>query len=172
MLWRRDDDWFYEFHPIDVDSGVFPAFASLIELWRSKRRGNALPRWRDFDLQELQEWWGWLAVYDLDGPDAEIIRVRLWGSNIAEISEFDLTGKIMTAMPDAEMDARHITPTDIEFHRKAAQSPCIGHAYGPVTIRFDAGRDYHVLGLPLVRAGPGIDQLLYGVRLLSRTVGY
>jgi|SaaInlStandDraft_6_1057023.scaffolds.fasta_scaffold102728_1 hypothetical protein len=163
MLWRREQGWTYELHPLDKEPEVHENFSSLHSLWESKRIDGKLPKWSDFEMKDFKDWWGWLIVYDFEDDDWESVRVRLWGSHIAEYMGYDASGKLLEVTDDSGIiDAQHITLTDMEFHRVAAETRKIAYSHGPVQIELSDWQHLYDLGLPLANDGERIDKLLYG----------
>lgn len=162
MLWCREDDWVYELYPLDEPSETFPGFETILRLWRAKSRNDSLPKWSDFEMMDFEGWWGWINVYDFHGANRERLLVRLWGSRIAEICGFDLTGRELTPSGDnGRVDAQHITKTDIAHHRAAAEKKQIAYSHGPVKVEYRAWKRLYDLGLPLAEDGEYVDKILY-----------
>ncbi len=93
VIWRTADNWTYEtFYP-DTHLDEFGPFASIIQIWRSKCAGKELPCWSDFELSDFSEWYGWLTVMDLHFEEQLEVTFRLWGTRVAELAGFDITGK-------------------------------------------------------------------------------
>lgn len=77
---------------------------ALLGWWSALPRRRRWPDWRDVEKVSLKPWMGWLVLYDVidDGAD---FRYRLVGSEIAERSGFDLTGRLVSeAAYSAEND--------------------------------------------------------------------
>jgi hypothetical protein len=87
--------WSYRVFRGDLDSTVFGPFASLIDLWRQKSARGRYPEWRDFDLIELQDWWGRLSLADIQ-DDPFDIEFALWGTTLTEWWGRDYTRKKMS----------------------------------------------------------------------------
>lgn len=163
MLWQEDEGWFYELINMDEPPEQFGRFANIVALWRSKWRGNAFPAWSSFELEELRDWWGRLFIYDLEGDEMETIRIRLWGTEVASMSGFDLTGQTVVADDEkASKDTRYHSTIDLEFCREIARRGNLGHACGPmIDGRTEEILTYHIMGMPLSREGRKFDQVLY-----------
>jgi hypothetical protein len=81
----------------------FGKLAPVVALWQTKRRGAALPRWKDFGIEDFVGWHRNVALSDLM-PNADP-RFRIFGSGAAELIGADLTGKrlsevVPAAVPD------------------------------------------------------------------------
>lgn len=88
----------------EADPTCFGALAPVVALWQAKRRGQALPRWKDFGIEDFIGWHRNVALSDLVTEDADL-RFRIFGSSAAELMGADLTGKrlsevIPAAVPD------------------------------------------------------------------------
>lgn len=87
----------------DAAPGCFGAVAPMVSLWQAKRRGDALPRWKDFAMEDFVGWHRYVALSDL-APDGDP-RFRLFGTAVAEVLGGDLTGKRLSeGFPSAARD--------------------------------------------------------------------
>lgn len=75
-----------------------PRLRALLDLWDAKRGSRQAPPRGDFSHEELQPWFGHLMLLDcLDGNE---YRYRLYGTALARLFGFDLTGRMVGAMAD------------------------------------------------------------------------
>lgn len=89
------DGWVYEIYSADTDAAGLGDFSAFKQLWDSKRVAGKLPAWRDFELEDFADWYGWICVGDLvPGPTYDSI-FRLWGTNLTEFYDKDLTNRRM-----------------------------------------------------------------------------
>jgi hypothetical protein len=137
-----------------------PVLRQLYQDWDARRRGREMPARADFDPLDLKYCIGHLSLIDVAG-DPPRYRFRLHASTVAQSIGFDLTGKSLDAMPDAEyrrMVADHYNEV------LAARKPVAKYRNRQMT-------DQHiwnceVLVLPLSADGKTIDMLMSGfVRL-------
>ncbi len=79
------------------------AARALIALWQSKCRDGKIPGRADFDVGELKDWLGHLAIYAVEqGADGPRFRFRLAGTMIVEYDGGDYTGRYLDeAIPAA-----------------------------------------------------------------------
>ena len=163
--WLIDGDWRYENFPLDGLDNCLAGFESIIELWRSKATPN-LPSWTDFDLLDFKEWWGWLVVYDcVDGQPLEF-DVRLWGTNVVDITGHDRTGKRLTGenRPD-KSDPTNVSINNLKFSRFILDESVIGYTSEPYRAGWGASKRYREILLPLSSDGINNDKLLFAGKL-------
>ncbi len=82
----------YEHFPLDSEGSMFPGFEDLHALWKLKKADRFLPAWKDFDLQDLQPWWGKMCVIDFT-YDPFDFKFRLWGTQITDLYQIDYSQK-------------------------------------------------------------------------------
>lgn len=137
-----------------------PVLRQLYQDWDARRRGREMPARADFDPLDLKYCMGKLSLIDV-AHDPPRYRFRLHASSVAQSIGFDLTGKSLDAMPDAEY--RRMV-TDHYNEVLAARGPVAKYRNRQMT-------DQHiwhceVLVLPLSADGKTIDMLMSGfVRL-------
>ncbi len=163
MEWKTDPYWRYETFSLDAPADSFDIFAGPVRMWREKAGPERpAPDWRDITLADLEGWWGWSQVYDLADPVEAVFRVRLWGSRLAQVLGYDITGKIIRAADSAPAaDARLITRNDLEFARYLLDEGLIGRGSGPLNIEHGIDINYFEIMLPLSADGQAFDKLLY-----------
>ena len=137
-----------------------PVLRQLYQDWDERRRGREMPARADFDPLDLKYCIGNLSLIDVAHEPLRY-RFRLHASTVAQSIGFDLTGKDLDAMPDAEY--RRIV-ADHYAEVLAARKPVAKYRHRQMT-------DQHiwsceVLVLPLASDGKTIDMLMSGfVRL-------
>lgn len=91
--------WTYRIFSDDLAGDTFGPFGSIVDLWRKKAgSGEArkrYPEWRDFELEDLAEWWGRLSLVDVRNDPFDI-EFALWGTQLTEWWGIDYTRKKMT----------------------------------------------------------------------------
>lgn len=78
-----------------------PVLRQLYRDWEERRRGRELPARADFDPLDLKYCIGNLSLIDVAYNPLRF-RFRLHASTVSQSMGFDLTGKSLDAMPDAE----------------------------------------------------------------------
>ena len=90
---RGTGDWAYKIFSPDTPDTELSGVGSFKRLWDSKRKGDALRAWRDFELSDFTGWYGWLAVEDILDSVSYESEFRLWGTKMAEMFGVDPTRK-------------------------------------------------------------------------------
>ncbi|MEQ8664976.1 MAG: hypothetical protein RIC16_04560 [Rhodospirillales bacterium] len=160
--WRTTDDgWRYDVFPLDVDAAATGEYASIAALWQSKLNGPRLPAWRDFDLMDFREWWGYLAVYDVVRRDPLDLWCRLWGTNLVRFHGLEVTGANLSD-PDAGMygDSSMFDDDDVEFFDYLIDEGMIGLCRGAMTWQEREHMRVSALRLPLADDGARVDRIL------------
>jgi hypothetical protein len=89
------------YHPIALSSGApeirLPRLARLLDYWKAKAGDRPMPSRADIDPLEMKEWLGNLVLVEFFG-DVRKFRVRLDGTNIAEMGGSGRTGKGLEAL--------------------------------------------------------------------------
>lgn len=135
-----------------------PQLRSLVELWASKRRDEALPCRSDFSDDDLRPWFGNLLVVDVvEGPHK--FRFRLMGTSLVDAASRELTGKFFD-----EADISGYEPDVLDDYAEVLKSRmpvCRMRRYNPTPGTFmDHWRVYERLLLPLASDGKAIDRIL------------
>ena len=124
----------------------------LLEYWRGKRGGRAMPSRADIDPLELGEHLGRLHL--LDVIEANLFRFRVYGSEVTNPNLVDMTGRTTQDYADATFGAV------VTRHYQA----CVEER-APVYHEVDgtlggAPYEYSRLTLPLSSDGVSVDMLL------------
>jgi len=151
--------WTYETFDRNTPASDFGIFGSLITLWKSKWVSDALPAWRDFTFEDFAGWYGWLYVEDLIPGGNGDARYRLWGTNITNIFQVDLTGKCMS-----ETEPGFIDPVEYKLNMKNAEEGNILHGTGPIHWQERLHKTVAFIELPLADDGFNVDKFLGGLR--------
>ena len=120
------DDWVYEMFPKDTPPDACGSFASFKRLWDSKRKGEALPAWKDYQLEDFADWYGWINVEDImPGEPFDTVQ-RVWGTNLTTAFGKDQTGVRMR-----EMKGSVYSDTDFDMRTKMVETHDFRICYGP-----------------------------------------
>lgn len=163
----QEGDWYYLLTPLDTSSSELGPFSSFIDLWRARSRNGKLPAWRDFELADFHDWWGWITVIDFLSDDPGDHRYRLWGSRLARTVEFEMTGLCMKDNWGDENHAANFTDVDLEFLTAMRKGGNIGYYSGPVDLRFPGVQLMQTLRLPLADDGTTVDRVMSAVIMAS-----
>jgi hypothetical protein len=79
-----------------------PKLRRLHQYWESKRAGRKMPSRADIDPLEMSFIIGNLILIDVVEGEPLGFRIRLHGTNLVERVKYELTGKMLDAMPQAE----------------------------------------------------------------------
>ena len=157
------DSWVYETFDPGTSSADLHPFGSFVEIWRSKATNGALPGWKDFDFTDFKEWLGRIIVEEVISKDPVDVRFRLWGTTVAEIFQYEMTGKLMSEAPPNQFD-----PVEFDLIDKMIHEKVFVLAKGPINW---TGRDYKmvaVFALPLADDGHTVNRILRAVCDLSK----
>jgi hypothetical protein len=132
-----------------------PKLHALHELWQAKRDARAMPSRGDFDWADLRPWFGNLILVDVidDGAD---FHYRLWGSELAQLLGYELTGRRMSDV------VSWLGPNPRDEYREV----CRTRGVVSVLVRMpDADHivRLHKLNLPLSCDGVRIDKVLAAI---------
>ncbi|MBT4890394.1 MAG: hypothetical protein HON65_12660 [Rhodospirillales bacterium] len=164
ILKNDSSDWDYHIFDCDTASQEFGAFQSFAELWNSKRINGKLPAWRDFDITDFFGWYGWLSVCDISYEGVFDTHYRLWGTNVANILGYDLTGKSprKNTEPPYEYSDGY-SQKEFDFLESLARQPAIGTAFGSIAWQNRSYVKYEEITLPLSDDGESTDKLLFAI---------
>lgn len=148
LLMRR-----YRLH---CDPQAFGELSPFYAIWRGKLRGEALPRWQDFNFEDFAGWHRYVALSDISVESADP-KFRIFGSGAAEILGEDLTGKHLTeAVPAAEADGV------IAHFAQLRDQRLIGFLSGKLNKPGREFIDFKVIELPLADDAGEVVQFLHG----------
>ena len=86
--------------PLDASDEVLGDFASLVRIWRRKRRSRSLPPRSAFSPRDfLPRWIGWVVI-DEGMPEPFDLYCRLFGSRVTELYGIDQSGKTLSVYCD------------------------------------------------------------------------
>jgi hypothetical protein len=136
---------------------INPRLRRLYELWLSKCAGRRFPSRADFDPIDLRFILGNLILVDVIEGTPPDFRIRLHGSNLASRHGYELTGKMLEALPLSEQrDRARQTFTAVA----ATGEPVHGHRD---QVFNELRRRYETIVLPLSHDGKIVDMLLVGL---------
>jgi len=143
---------------------ITPQLEFLLQYWLGLAEGPKPPRMTLIDPIEMRPALGYVVLVDIveEGND---LRYRLYGSGIAAITGFDLTGQSVYAHPSL--------PSTVEFFLatyeavRLRQTPLYS-AYGPRTSKVMA-RTWQRLTLPLLGENGEVCRFLVGTLPVNRT---
>lgn len=134
-----------------------PKLQQLYDYWDGKRAGRPMPARADLDPLDIRFAIGDVILADvLEGTPPQF-RIRLHGTNLSERTNFDLTGKMLDAMPVPEF--RDLSTRSF---RKVVRTKAPLHA---LSERLLDGRmqRYEAIVLPLSSNGENVDRLMVGM---------
>jgi hypothetical protein len=85
---------------LTVETALHPKVKWMYEYWQAKRMGREMPRRSDFDPLEMRSVLGNLCLVEVTAEAPRRYLFRVDGSNLANITGFDLTGKFADQLPD------------------------------------------------------------------------
>ena len=133
---------------------VHPSLRQLYDYWDGKRAGRAMPSRADLDPVDMRFVIGNVIMVDvIEGPPLGF-HIRLHGTNLSERVHYDLTGKMLEALPFEEF--REITRRSFT---KVVTSKELLHVHRDL-IMDDRRRAYETLILPLSSDGERVDRIL------------
>ena len=133
-----------------------PGLARLWTYWNERRRGRAFPARADIDPLDFAYVLGNVILADVF-HDPLRFRIRLYGSNLAERMNYDMTGRDIDNHPCPEFRDRVVRDW-----RETVQSRQISHRMIDEWMD-DRHVRYESLRLPLSTDGRTIDMLLVAV---------
>lgn len=170
-LWMIDGAWRYETFPTDAPPSTFGETAPMVARWQEKITATAngrFPAWSDFDLPDLEGFWGWAVVYDAVDLAMPSFRVRLWGTQVARTCGYDLSGQLLTpSEEDHPPDYVTITQNDLQFLAHLVETVQIGYMGGPYKAEYYDLLQYRELLLPLSDGTDTVTSLLMIGRMVS-----
>lgn len=153
-LWKRVDPWSYYHYPIDAPSTAFGPYKPVVDIWNSKRNGQALPAWRDFDFYDFVGWHGWICVFEIHHDPFD------WTCRLSGTMVDELTGRSFQGKSRAEVYEKAITESTMEFFEQALAHRKIGWCVGPIN---QVGRGHvpvQYLELPCSKDDDRVDHVI------------
>ncbi len=156
-----NEAWTEEVFDLDTPVSTFGDLQPVAELWHSKRVDGNLPKWRDFELEDFEGWYGWICVYDVIGSDPFDFQARLWGTESVYLTGHDMTGKSprLNKTEPYEFIGEY-TQEDMNFLAGLQQTVRIGRTDGHVFWEQRNHIRFQDLILPLAADGKTVDSFL------------
>jgi hypothetical protein len=140
-----------------MQSIVHPGLQRLYQYWTDKRGERSMPSRADLDPLDMRFVIGNVILVDVIDGEPLQFRIRLHGTNLSEHVHFDLTGKMLDEMPQAEF--RELTRQS--FTKVATtKQPLRAQRDRVLDNRL---RRYETIILPLSGDGDRVDMLLCGL---------
>ena len=160
--------WVYEVFPLDIMTMEDSNLGLAIELWQSKRPGDGLPAWRDFDLQDFADRYGWFTVYDII-PGAEFdMRCRLWGTKLVDLHGMDITGKCVFSRENGLFgDTLMFDQMDMDFYSNLITERMVGLCGGSIEWQQRDHVRYKAVMMPLADDHQNIDKFLVSASVVE-----
>ncbi len=141
-----------------------PQLEFLLEYWSGLANSGEPPRMTRIDPIEMRPALGYVMLVDIVDGGSDL-RYRLYGSGIAAITGFDLTGQSVYSHPSS--------PTTVEFFLATYEAVRLKRtplysAYGPRTSKVMA-RTWQRLTLPLLDEKGVVGRFLVGTLPVNRT---
>ncbi len=149
------DGWVYDIFQTNTPPGELEPFQAFAQLWHSKRKADALPAWRDYELEDFAPWYGFVIVQDIIFEDPLDMQFRLWGTKVVELFERELTHQRMSNATE-----HHFNQVEFDLIARFAKDAVIVHSTGNIHWQ---DRDHvivHVLELPLADDGKNVDKVI------------
>ena len=140
-----------------MDAIKHPKLRQLYQYWDGKRGERPMPARAELDPIDMRFAIGDVIMADVLDGDPPRFRIRLHGTNLAERTNFDLTGKMLDEMPAPEF--RDLVGRSF---RKVVREKASLHV---IAERLLDGRmhRYEAVILPLSSDGAQVDRLMIGM---------
>jgi hypothetical protein len=140
-----------------VQDIVHPSLQRLYQYWVDKRGVRSMPARADLDPLDIRFAMGNVILVDVIEGEPLQFRIRLHGTHLSERVRFDLTGKMLDEMPQAEF--RELTR---QSFIKVATTRQPLHAKTDRVLD-KRRRSYETVILPLSSDGERVDRILCGL---------
>ncbi len=161
--WTAEDYWVYRTYHKNDPLNDFKQFQDFKELWDRKRKGDDLPAWKDFELEDFTPWTGWIGVEDVLSTTPYDSKFRLWGTNITTLYGVDLTNQQMS-----QVGRGIFSEDDFAIGALICKEQLIAINSGPMNWRGLGHRCYTFMQIPLSDDGTTVDKIL---QLITETEG-
>lgn len=146
------------------DAGAMLAepLRALIEYWSTLRQATTIPRAHLIDPLAMRRALGYVMLVD-SVDDGQDFRYRLFGSAIAAVSGFDMTGRLLSE----HQASPYIREFSLALYRATMQRrEAVFSRYAPAGTMVTA--EWHRVALPLADGSDAIIRLLAGTVPLGR----
>ena len=134
-----------------------PKLQQLFDYWASKRGERKMPSRAEIDALDLSFIIGNVILVDVIAGTPLGFRIRLHGTNLSERVGYDLTGKMLDEMPDAQFrDLTRLSFTKVSTTGKPLQGRRDRVLDGKL-------RRYETIILPLSGDNARVDMLICGL---------
>lgn len=148
-------DWVYEAHDKNAPQNEYHRLQSFKHLWDSKRKDDALPAWKDFQLDDFKEWYGWLSVEDVVPSPQYDATFRLFGTSLVMLYGADPTGKRIS-----EIEGPFFLPMEHEISAALVREKLVVVSNSPKKWQQRNFINIGVLELPLADDGYSDDKVM------------
>jgi hypothetical protein len=118
-------------------------FASYVAHWRTLKGESRMPTLADFLDRAVPSFQPWISIFDVDGNS---VRLRFFGTAIANFSGVDLTGRKLN---DISVTEGHSVLLDLNY--QVAQKCCGNVTSIRCTTSTRRDLELRIIGLPLAR---------------------
>jgi len=154
-IWKEIDGWVYEYFELDTPAEKFDGFEPIVNLWNSKRSGNDIPSWSNFDFYDFVNWHGKVSksTYLYNPFD---FKVDLFGIDFVELLGFDMTGYKCSELLKLDQE----NALDVEFYEWIYKNRYISRYYGSFSLEGHGPIKANIIDLPLSDDGKNITHSL------------
>lgn len=158
---RKEKSW--QFYSCGLNEELDDRYRSksLYALWDSKRSGNRLPSWKDFEFEDFVGLHRHIIFTEIHHEPFDLY-YRIFGSFASDLYDQNLTGEKLRATGHSHKD-----PDIIKYYEKLHKNRNIGSCHGPLNW---LGKDYmHVsmIDLPLSSNGENVTHFLSAIHYHS-----
>lgn len=138
-----------------------PDFRGMLDVWASKRQGDSLPDWSDFDFADFRGWHSdiVLSVFDSDEPDPCFV---LSGETFTRVIDYNVKG-----VHFGDGWPRLYNLQFREHFGAIRETGLIGLTEGKVATSARNFQCIRVLELPVRAGGDRVQRMIHVVRTLS-----
>ncbi len=133
-IWKKFEDWTYEYFDRDIDPAALPGFEDLVQLWQDRRGDRPAPSWSDFDFYDFKGWHGRLSVYDIS-YDPFGYTFRLSGTMVDVAYDRNMTGVTGSDLEEMRVEQ----PAAMEFYEMTCRQMLISRQLGSLNFK---GREH------------------------------
>lgn len=153
------DSWVYEVYSKDTPPEELGEYSTFKRLWDSRRQGEALPAWRDFQFEDFIGWHGWISVDELiPGPEYDSI-FRLWGTKLTQLYGSDYTNRHFK-----DLVGEQFPPEEAALLKRLSKTEHFRICYGPIDWYLEEPlrgvRNVGFIELPLADDGSTVDRYM------------
>ncbi|MEO3427567.1 PAS domain-containing protein [Pelagibius sp. CAU 1746] len=145
----------------EEESEALSDFAAIVDLWRERRGGAAVPDWNDMDFSDFRGWHAQLMLskFETDEPDPTF---RLAGERVTELLGFPMQNHRFS-----ELAPRFYALQFRDHFREIRNEGLIGLTSGKLPAKGRAHIFLRILELPFRDGGDKVERILH---VLSKAV--